>query len=107
MARPLFTLAVVAGLLPATLAPAAAVDWPVFGFDPARSSFNSAERTLTVRNVRRLHERWQISLGDVADSTPILLERVHVGHMRAAQLDPRGFAGQLRMRLRHFAIEQE
>ena len=79
MARPLFTLAVVAGLLPATLAPAAAVDWPVFGFDSARSSFNTAERTLTVRNVRRLRERWQISLGDVADSTPILLERVHVG----------------------------
>ena len=45
------------------LLPAAAVDWPVFGFDPARSGFNSAERTITVSNVHRLHERWQISLG--------------------------------------------
>jgi outer membrane protein assembly factor BamB len=48
----------------------------VFGYDPARSGFNSAERTLTVGNVHRLRERWQISLGAVADSTPILLQRV-------------------------------
>ena len=79
MGKLLFTLAVVAGLLPATMLPAAATDWPLFGFDSARSSFNSAERSLTPDNVRRLHERWQTALGDVADSTPILLERVRVG----------------------------
>lgn len=61
--------------------PAPAADWPVFGFDPARSGFNSAERTLTVGNVHRLHSRWQISLGGVADSTPILLEHVRVGRV--------------------------
>jgi outer membrane protein assembly factor BamB len=58
---------------------AAAVDWPVFGYDPARSSFNSAEHILTVGNVHLLRARWQISLGSVADSTPIFLQRVRVG----------------------------
>src|SRR5579863_5259903 len=58
---------------------ASATNWPVFGFDPARSGFNSSERALTVGNVHRLRERWQISLGGVADSTPILLQHVRVG----------------------------
>jgi outer membrane protein assembly factor BamB len=79
MARSSVTLAVVAGLLSATILPAAATDWPLFGFDSARSSFNSAERTLNRHNVGHLRERWQTALGDVADSTPILLERVRVG----------------------------
>jgi PQQ-like domain len=65
---------------------AAAVDWPVFGYDPARSSFNSAEHTLTVRNVHRLRERWQISLGAVADSTPIFLEHVRFGRFHRTML---------------------
>ncbi|MFY9720302.1 MAG: PQQ-binding-like beta-propeller repeat protein [Candidatus Cybelea sp.] len=86
MARLVLTLAAVAGLLPATLAPAAATDWPVFGFDPARSSFNSAERRITVGNVHRLHVRWQIALGNVADSTPILLQHVHVGRAHIPML---------------------
>jgi outer membrane protein assembly factor BamB len=77
--RLLSTLAVVAGLISATLLPAQAVDWPVFGFDPARSGFNSAETTLNVGNVHRLRERWQVSLGGVADSAPILLQRVRIG----------------------------
>jgi outer membrane protein assembly factor BamB len=79
MAKSSVTWAVVAGLFSATMLPAAATDWPLFGFDSARSSFNSAERTLTRRNVGRLRERWQTALGDDADSTPILLERVRVG----------------------------
>jgi outer membrane protein assembly factor BamB len=79
MARLLSTLAAVAGLSSATILPAAAVNWPLFGFDPARSSFNSAERAITVGNVHNLRERWQISLGAVADSTPILLQRVRIG----------------------------
>ena len=58
---------------------ASATNWPVFGFDPSRSGFNPAERTLTVSNVHRLHERWQISLGATADSTPILLQHVRIG----------------------------
>ncbi len=58
---------------------ASAASWPVFGFDASRSGFNSLERSLTVGNVNHLHERWQIALGSVADSTPILLQHVRVG----------------------------
>jgi outer membrane protein assembly factor BamB len=79
MARLLSSSAAVAGLILATLLPARAVNWPMFGFDPARSSFNSSETTLTVGNVHLLRERWQVSLGSVADSTPILLQHVRVG----------------------------
>src|SRR5271168_717081 len=79
MARLLSSLAVVAGLISATLLPARAVDWPVFGFDPARTGFNSSETMLNVGNVHRLRERWQISLGTAADTAPILIERVRVG----------------------------
>jgi hypothetical protein len=86
MARSLLTLAAVAGLLPATLLPAGATSWPVFGFDPARSGFNTAEHTLTVGNVHRLHERWQVSLGADADSTPILLDKVRVGRTERPML---------------------
>ena len=51
-----------------------AVNWPVWGFDPARSSFNSAEYALTTSNVQQLQEKWQISLGNApADAAPILL----------------------------------
>ena len=68
--------------------PARAVDWPVFGFDSARSSFNSAEKTLTVANVHRLRERWQTAFGSglVADSTPILLDRVRIGRFYRSML---------------------
>ncbi len=81
----------VAGLLvilgiTAAAARASATNWPLFGYDPARSSFNSAERTITVGNVHRLHERWQISLGAVADSTPILLQRVRIGRVYHSML---------------------
>ena len=69
------------GFLGATALRAAATEWPVFGYDPARSGFNSAERTLTVANVHRLRVRWQISLGAIADSTPILLQHVRVGRV--------------------------
>ncbi|MGB8966041.1 MAG: PQQ-binding-like beta-propeller repeat protein [Candidatus Cybelea sp.] len=85
MARLISILTVVA-LLPATLRPAFAADWPVFGYDPARSGFNSAEHILTPRNVHRLRERWQISLGSVADSTPILLQHVRIGRAERPML---------------------
>ncbi len=66
--------------------PARAVDWPVFGFDAARSSFNSAETMLTVGNVHRLREHWQTSLGATADSTPIFIEHVRSGRTTRAML---------------------
>jgi outer membrane protein assembly factor BamB len=81
----------VAGLLAAlglaaVASRASATNWPVFGYDPSRSGFNSAERTITLGNVHRLRERWQISLGAVADSTPILLDHVRVGRAYRAML---------------------
>ncbi|HZV77784.1 MAG TPA: PQQ-binding-like beta-propeller repeat protein [Candidatus Babeliales bacterium] len=79
MAKLFSTLAAVAGLILATLLPTRATDWPVFGYDPARSSFNIAEHTLTIGNVHKLRARWQISLGSVADSTPIFLQKVRIG----------------------------
>jgi len=86
MARALSVLAVIAGLFGAAPWPARAVDWPVFGFNAARTSFNSVEKTLNVGNVHRLRERWQTSLGSVADSTPILVQHVRVGRFYRAVL---------------------
>lgn len=78
MVRRCYALLLALALAGACALPAPAVNWPVFGYDPARSGFNSAERTLNVGNVHKLHARWQISLGGTADSTPILLQRVRV-----------------------------
>jgi outer membrane protein assembly factor BamB len=86
MARRFACLLLALGFAAAPVLPAAATDWPLFGYDPARSGFNAAERTLTVANVHRLRERWQISLGAVADSTPILLQRVRVGRTYRSML---------------------
>lgn len=65
----------VAALGALLLSPVRAADWPTFGFDSARSGFNTAEKTLTAGDVAKLHQRWQFSFGSVADSTPIY---VHV-----------------------------
>jgi outer membrane protein assembly factor BamB len=57
---------------------AAATNWPVFGFDPSRSGFNSVDKQLTTANVHLLRERWQVSLGDATDSAPIVVQNVTV-----------------------------
>jgi outer membrane protein assembly factor BamB len=73
-------LAFVLALLIGVVAPAArAEDWPLFGHDPARTSVDVGGTAIDVQNVHRLRMRWQISLGTVADSTPIFLERVQRG----------------------------
>jgi outer membrane protein assembly factor BamB len=69
----------------ATTAPvegAAALSWPMFGHDPARSGVDVGDTTLTTANVSKLVEKWQISFGsgNVADSTPILLGNVEIGN---------------------------
>jgi len=73
------TVALVATLLCAGAIPAAGANWPVFGYDPARSGVDGSQRILTAGNVGRLRTRWQTALGEVADSTPILLEHVKIG----------------------------
>ena len=64
-----------------TTAPAVATpaSWPVFGHDPARSGVDVGDRTLNSGNVSKLVAKWQIALGSVADSTPILLANVTIG----------------------------
>lgn len=78
MRFPACGFALVAGFAYAFASAAAAADWPVFGHDPARSGVDAGDTVLTINNVHRLHERWQIAFGSgaVADSTPILLDRV-------------------------------
>ena len=77
MVRLLGVAALATGLIFVSI-PARAVDWPVFGFDPARTSFNSSETMLTTGNVHGLRMQWQTSLGSAADSAPIYLESVRV-----------------------------
>ncbi|HTV91748.1 MAG TPA: PQQ-binding-like beta-propeller repeat protein [Verrucomicrobiae bacterium] len=59
-----------------------ALNWPVFGHDPARSGVDVGDTTLNASNVSTLVEKWQISFGsgNVADSTPILLANVTIGN---------------------------
>src|SRR5262249_1586975 len=58
-----------------TLPPPAfqAGDWPLFGFDPARSGVNPREVALSAATVGGLHRLWQATLPGVADSSPALL----------------------------------
>jgi outer membrane protein assembly factor BamB len=70
--------ALAAALVCAAALPAAASDWPLFDHDSARSGVDVSDRILNANNVHHLRARWQISLGIVADSTPILLEHVVV-----------------------------
>lgn len=69
-------LALILVVAAATASAARAEDWPLFGHDSARTGVDAGGTAITASNVRRLRMRWQISLGAVADSTPIFLERV-------------------------------
>ncbi|MDQ2909024.1 MAG: PQQ-binding-like beta-propeller repeat protein [Candidatus Eremiobacteraeota bacterium] len=53
--------------------------WPTFNDDAARSGYDPGDRSLSTSNVGKLRRRWQITLGDVADSTPIFLSNVRIG----------------------------
>lgn len=56
-----------------TADPGSKVDWPVFGFDSARSSVNSHETALTPQTVAGLHQIWSAKLPGVADGSPVYL----------------------------------
>jgi outer membrane protein assembly factor BamB len=62
------------------------MSWPVFDHDPARSGVDLGDTVLTKLNVSKLVAKWQISLGQVADSTPILLPSVTVGTVTRSML---------------------
>jgi outer membrane protein assembly factor BamB len=55
-----------------TVSVARAEDWPVFGHDSARTAV-AVNRTLRPANVPPLQIRWHITLGNVADSAPIVV----------------------------------
>jgi outer membrane protein assembly factor BamB len=79
MATRIFSFALAACVVCSAALPAGAADWPMFGHDPARTSVDAAGPILTASNVGRLRQRWRVSFGAVADSTPILLEHVTIG----------------------------
>lgn len=58
-------------------------NWPVFGFDSARSSAVYGDRALSVGNVAQLRLRWRASFDSVADSTPIFVRVPVAGKTRA------------------------
>ena len=45
-------------------------DWLQFGFDAARSGVNPNETRISAGTVAQLHRLWQVSLPDIADSSP-------------------------------------
>jgi outer membrane protein assembly factor BamB len=77
---------VVAGVSAALLAPvvASAADWATYGSSVSRSGFNSAEKTLTPRNVKSLKLRWSAPVGGLIDAQPVIASGVRVGrrHVR-------------------------
>ncbi|HEU5349239.1 MAG TPA: PQQ-binding-like beta-propeller repeat protein, partial [Ktedonobacterales bacterium] len=54
------------------------VDWPVFGYDGARTSVNPHETALNRTTVSGLHRLWSVALPDVADSSPVYLHALRL-----------------------------
>jgi outer membrane protein assembly factor BamB len=53
-------------------------DWPMFGHDPARSSYAAGDVAISVANIKKLHRRWVAHLDAPADSAPIFISNVTV-----------------------------
>jgi outer membrane protein assembly factor BamB len=60
---------------------AAAADWPLFGYTPARANTGPAPTGVTAANVSRLHQR-TVTLDGTVDSSPIYLGGVAVAGAR-------------------------
>ncbi|MGE5333938.1 MAG: PQQ-binding-like beta-propeller repeat protein [Nitrososphaerota archaeon] len=54
------------------------VDWPVFGYDGARTSVNPHEAVLNAGTVGGLRRLWSVALPDVADSSPVYLHALRL-----------------------------
>ena len=54
-------------------------DWPTFGGDNLRRSYNTSESTIGTGNVASLGKLWSFSLGAVAIGTPVVASGVSVG----------------------------
>src|SRR5689334_14430085 len=69
-----------------TTDPGSNVDWPVFGFDSARSSVNSHETALTPQTVAGLHQIWSAKLPGVADGSPVYLHGLKLANGSTADV---------------------
>lgn len=58
---------------------ATAVDWPMYGYDNARTGYNPNETTIGVGNAGSLHELWSFDLGAVTIMQPAYAAGVLVG----------------------------
>jgi outer membrane protein assembly factor BamB len=61
-------------------------DWPMFGRDPARSSYAAGETAISLGNINKLHRRWVADLDAPADSAPILISNVTVSGKKLTML---------------------
>ena len=69
--------------VPPVALPFSAGDWPMYGHDLQRTSYNAAENTISAGNVNQLTSRWQAYVGsDVypTSSSPVIANgKVYVG----------------------------
>jgi eukaryotic-like serine/threonine-protein kinase len=49
-------------------------NYPMFGFDPAHTHFNTQEHTLTPANVSQLEQRWVMPVGEAIWSSPAVAD---------------------------------
>jgi outer membrane protein assembly factor BamB len=68
------------------LEPAAAqsVDWPTYGFEPGRSSFNPNEVILTPQSVSQLQLQWSANMGSPINSQPVVVQNALVSGVPTA-----------------------
>jgi len=74
-----------------------ACDWPMAGFDPARTSFNPFESRVNVANIGSLRQAWRAPLSDVSGPPAVADELAYVGStgfpFAVQAFDARGSAG--------------
>jgi len=64
-----------------TSAAAQSVDWPTYGFEPSRSSYNPQEVVLNAQNVTQLRMQWSANLGAAITAQPIVVHNAVVSNV--------------------------
>jgi outer membrane protein assembly factor BamB len=92
-----FRWARLVALLAALTVVLSACDWPMSGFDPARTSFNQFESRVNVANVGSLREAWRAPMSDVSGPPVVADGLAYVGNagfpFAVKAFDARGRAG--------------
>lgn len=65
-----------AGFAPPVVTSVSYTDWPSFGYDLQRTSYNPNETTIGTNNASSLHKLWSLDLGEKIDATPVLAKAV-------------------------------